>query len=179
MNFAMLDLETLGTNPKCIVLAIGVALFNDEKILQTFRVHIDPADSERYGLVAEAGTTMWWLDQSKEAQNALTAHKTHGLEDSLDAFAQAFDWKNVQVWCNGASFDFPILAAVHRAAGRKLPWPFYNEMDFRTVKNMVGKQTLKEFAAKPTIAHDCVADAVAQAQTLINLWGNNKWPKAA
>ncbi len=178
---AMLDLETLGTEPGCIVLTIGVVFFSHQGVHDTFEVTIDPQDSERHGLIPQASTVMWWLDQSKEAQNALTANKGVSLKAALHALEECTDWKLVgRVWCNGASFDFPILKAIHKAAGVSLPWPYYAEMDFRTFKNLFNKNDFLKHKSNPLIPHSAVADAVAQAETVINLLqsveqGELKW----
>ncbi len=170
MRDIMLDIETLGTAPGCVILSIGAAEFSATDILNTFHVHIDPTDSVDNGLIIEPATVMWWFDQSKAAQSAITSAKWETLLDALNAFIKAFDWTEKRVWCNGAAFDFPILNAAFKKLGLKAPWPYYNEMDMRTLKGLVGKDAIQACKVVPTIAHDGLADAVAQAKTLQNVF---------
>lgn len=165
MRHIMLDIETLGIKPGCIVLSIGAVEFDHTGITKEFIVHIDPQDAERCGLSAEAGTVMWWLSQSKEAQDALSTGTPRALQGALIDLVHAFDWNDVKVWCNGASFDFPILQAAFAAVGMKAPWAYYNEMDFRTLKNFYSKSTFKRMQVQPELAHDALEDARAQALT--------------
>ena len=170
MRHLMLDIETLGVNPGCIVLSIGAVEFSNGVITGRFHAHIDPHSCEEYGLKAEAGTTMWWLAQDQKAQQALLSGEQHDLDDVLASFIDTFDWKDLKVWANGASFDFPILKAAFEAVDRKLPWAFYNEMDFRTIKGLMPKADFDTMRVRPGVAHDALDDATAQAQTLIKIF---------
>ena len=70
--------------------------------------------------------------------------------------------------------DFPILEAVYKAAHRNVPWKYYNQMDFRTMKNLLPKDSYELLRVRPGTAHDALYDARAQASTLINIinWTN-------
>jgi hypothetical protein len=178
----MFDLETFGVKPGCIVPSIGAVLFDQKGVHDEFEVHIDPVDCERYGLVAQASTVMWWLEQSDAARNAIMMGKKLSLIDALNRLDKAFDWKKVSnVWCNGASFDFPILHHLYEVVGRtRGPWEFWNEMDMRTIKNLVPKSAFNKLKVQPTVAHSALADAHAQAETLrALLWGDTPALKIA
>ena len=174
MRHLMLDLETLGTTPGCVVLSIGAVEFDLDGIKSEFHAHIDVDSSTAFGLKVDARTVMWWLDQSKEAQNALLQADPFPIHDVLDALSDTFDWKDLKVWANGASFDFPILEAVYKAAHRTVPWKYYNQMDFRTMKNLVPNGSYELLRVRPGTAHDALDDARSQASTLINIinWVN-------
>ena len=174
MRHLMLDLETLGTTPGCVVLSIGAVEFDLDGIKSAFHAHIDVDSSTALGLKVDARTVMWWLDQSKEAQNALLQADPFPIHDVLDALSDTFDWKDLKVWANGASFDFPILEAVYKAAHRTVPWKYYNQMDFRTMKNLVPNGSYELLRVRPGTAHDALDDARSQASTLINIinWAN-------
>lgn len=165
MSHIMLDIETLGVNPGCIVLSIGAAEIDKKgKIGKTFKGVIDIESSGNYGLCIEPRTLIWWMDQSEAARN-LTFKGGIDLLEVLSQFNEAFEWKNKRVWCNGAAFDFPILKAVYNAIGHQTPWKYYDEMDFRTLKNMY-KAVYERVKIAPVVAHDCLEDAIAQAKTL-------------
>ena len=176
MRHLMLDLETLGTTPGCVVLSIGAVEFDLNGIKGEFHAHIDIDSSTSLGLQVDARTVMWWLDQSKEAQNALLQADTFPIQDVLNAFNDTFEWKDLKIWANGASFDFPILEAVYKAAYRRAPWMYYNQMDFRTMKNLVPKNSYELLRVHPGTAHDALDDARSQALTLINIinWINGE-----
>ncbi len=163
MKEVMLDIETLGVEPGCVILSIGAT---DGKT--DFNVHIDVEDSVKQGLIIEPRTTIWWMGQSDEARKLISQPGTP-LLSALTLFSKAFDWKNSRVWCNGASFDFPILKAAFSLVGMSLPWPYYSEMDFRTVKNFVTKANFDKVRVKAEVAHDGLADAHAQLATLNKL----------
>jgi hypothetical protein len=167
----MVDIETLGVKPGCIILSIGAVEFNENVIIDQFHVRIDPLDAEKYGLKPEASTVMWWLDQDKDAQNSLFKEKGFPLRRALEMLREHFVWSNVdRVWCNGAGFDFPILKAAYEAAGLgTLPWAYWSEMDFRTFKNLFKKGDVKLAKVDPVLKHDALEDARAQAQTVMNL----------
>lgn len=164
----MIDLETLGVNPGCVVLSIGAVEFNSQGLISTFSANIDIGDSMNHGLKVEPRTLMWWMDQSEEARKRAFANG-RDLNSVLVAFTQAFNWTDLKVWCNGASFDFPILKAIYETAEFRTPWMYYNEMDFRTFKNLY-KPLYEEVRVKPTVAHDGLEDAYAQVKTLQNMF---------
>ena len=91
MRHLMLDLETLGTTPGCVVLSIGAVEFDLDGIKSEFRAHIDVDSSTALGLKVDARTVMWWLDQSKEAQNALLQADPFPIHGVLDALSDTFD----------------------------------------------------------------------------------------
>lgn len=169
MRKLMLDLETLGTTPGCVVLSIGAVEFDEHGIYGKFHAHIDIESSCEAGLKLDPRTVMWWLGQDTDAQNALLQAEKFPLVDALSAFTDSFEWKDLQVWANGASFDFPILTAAYKAAGLQPPWMYYNECDYRTVKNLVSKEVFQNLRVRPEVAHDALCDAVAQAKTTCNI----------
>lgn len=167
----MFDLETLGKNAGCPVLSIGVVEFDLNGIQKEYQLFFNVQDQERYELKPEADTVMWWFKQSPEAIKAIIDGQEHALNlaEGLTILSQASDWAKEQVWVNGASFDFPILKALFNAVGIDIPWKYYNECCFRTLKNQLSKTEFEAFRVKPEIAHDGLEDARAQALTLINM----------
>lgn len=163
MTMIMLDIETLGTEPGCTILQIGAYDGTTE-----FEITIDPVASTKHGFIIEPRTVMWWFEQSDEARLHVTKAGVNPTK-ALCYLANSFRWKDAQIWCNGASFDFPILKAAFRMCNLELPWPFYNEMDFRTLKNLINKETFKSLRVQPELAHSALSDAKAQYQTLQNI----------
>ncbi len=183
MNNVMLDIETLGVTPGSVVLSIGAVEFDQSNLGDVFHMGISVQDSTINGLHVDAGTAVWWLGQDQDAQAAILKMLEGALplDQVLDKFAKSFkDWGKKKLWCNGASFDIPILVAAHKAVGKIQPWKYYNEMDMRTVKAGVGKKVWDENKEAPTVAHDGLADAISQARTLqkvLKAQGISSWLK--
>jgi DNA polymerase III epsilon subunit-like protein len=177
----MIDLETLGTKPGSVILSIGAVEFDENNLGNVFHMGIDIKDSVRKGLTVDADTATWWMAQTKEAQQAvlnITANATT-LAHVLTKFAEMFDpWKDRRLWCNGAAFDIPILTAAYARADIPRPWNYSNEMDMRTIRGLVGRDVWKTLGEKPTVAHDGLADAIAQARSLQAVcrhFGRSEW----
>src|SRR3972149_12090628 len=71
----------------------------------------------------------------------------------------------IEVWCNGASFDLAILETAYSNVMLPHPWKFYNEYDYRTMK-----RTFR--VPKPPFQgtkHNALHDARTQALHLIEI----------
>jgi hypothetical protein len=142
MMNVMVDLETLGTRPGCIVLSIGAVEFDERGIGREFYAEILQDSSRLYGLHADPSTLGWWRKQNDAARAVLTRTENEG--DKLPAALQKFsDWcheitntNNLAVWGDGASFDNPILVECYRVTGLYPPWRFWNDRCYRTLKNL-------------------------------------------
>jgi len=140
----MVDIETLGTKPGCIVLTIGAALFVPQtgEVKSTFYEKISFKDSVLRGLVVEPDTYTytWWQKQDEEARKeAFSGEKN--LADVALAFEQwVRSHKGVRdFWCQGTDFDYPIWeAAFKRASIANFPVKFYQKRDTRTVYSVAG-----------------------------------------
>ena len=139
----MLDLETLGTEPGCVVLSIGAVVFDPQTkdVGREFYVNICPDDSTDHGLKTDPRTVEWWSQQSQEAQDALKTDRRI-LNEALDEFTawlhheSGFSCEQPRIWCQGATFDAPILEAAYKALGQWAPWKFWNVRDTRTVYDL-------------------------------------------
>lgn len=131
----MLDLETLGTKPGCIILSIGAVTFNGD---YKFYRNINSNNCALYGLKAEQNTVEWWSNQTQQAKDSLTIDRVR-LSEALNDFTKWFkDVKGQQIWCQGANFDVPVLEAAYDAVKFQIPWKFWNVRDTRTVYDITG-----------------------------------------
>jgi hypothetical protein len=172
VNRIMLDLETLGTAPGSVILSIGAVRFDDEKILDTFYVNISPESCVAAGLRMDVSTVMWWMGQSDEARKSLVTGEALVLHEALNEFGK---WalrfgtseagKVDEIWGNGSDFDNVLLSHAYAAAGMPLPWSHRANRDYRTVRALVPGVVFE----KPTIAHNALEDARAQAAHLIKM----------
>lgn len=165
----MIDLETFGVRPGCVIAQIGACAFSDKGVGHQFYASIDLESCTQWGLQFEPRTVLWWMEQSQDARDFIVHGKHRPLDVALDELRSAFDWKGKEIWCNGADFDFPILAAAHDAVGKNLPWEYWAKNDYRTIKNHVGRDVFNRLKVEPTVKHNALADAVSQAETLIKM----------
>lgn len=171
----MLDLETLSTRPGGIILSIGAVFFDPmaQDPGPAFYQVIDVASSCVAGLRGDSHTIKWWEKQSPEAREAYDeAFSGAGepLQKTLEAF-QTFlvsqsgrddGADSVKVWGNGAAFDNAILAYAYQAAGLGVPWKFFNDRCFRTLKAL-GKEFGVTEPKRTGVHHHALDDALHQA----------------
>lgn len=171
----MIDIETLGTSKNSVILAIGAVEFNSTGIVNKFYGQIDPSSCQDWGLVIDARTVMWWMDQNDAARKALTSTQGGPLDIVLKDFAAAFKWKGKNVWANGIDFDLTILEEAFKAVGLPVPWPYWAKFDYRTIKNLAPRAMYDTCKEEAGVAHHALGDAMSQAATLINLSKRLNW----
>ena len=153
----MLDLETLGLNPGCVILSVGAAEFDVDGVGETFYRSISLDSCDKVGLEIDAGTLEWWLDQDENVQDQLVGGESLG--DVLEDFAVFYGYAD-EIWANAPSFDCEILEAAYEAANAPVPWEFYQERCYRTLKNLPGAVDVERNGDH----HDALDDAVHQAE---------------
>lgn len=160
----MLDLETMGTGPNAAITAIGAVKFDPDKseIVDTFYFKVNLESSVRHGGVIDASTVIWWLGQNEEARAEMQKEGRHLIDGLYELKGQI--GSDARIWGNGAAFDNVILRSAYERAQIIAPWDFWNDRCYRTVKAMF-KQT--PTVEKPTVAHNALADAEAQAKHLM------------
>lgn len=144
----MLDAETLGLKPGCVVLSISAVFFDlddagagiEDK--DKFFIHLPLFESLAKGLTIDPDTANWWTKQKEAVRN-----KTHeSLLTLAPLYEQLSEFRNflvthrkeegleLEVWANSPSFDVEILLHLFKLVN--LPWPakYYNEMDSRTIR---------------------------------------------
>lgn len=181
----MLDCETLGTSAGCVVLTIGAVAFDPygyeheiaHRIGTTngvpafavpapqFACRIDMIDSMMAGLTISRSTMEWWKKQDKASWN-------HAFEDGVGlplalALHRFNEWgesfgPDVRVWCHGATFDAPILAAALAAVNLKPFWGYDKVRDTRTVFDLTG-EVLHNRNLRWLPTHNALYDAAKQA----------------
>lgn len=161
----MLDIETLGKKPGCVVLSIGACAFNPfgDGYSYEFYQNIDPKDGEDvWGLSVDPDTVRWWKGQSEESRAHLVPDRI-GTMEAAYAFGDWFKSVNgKEVWCQGATFDVPIMDAVFSATGQIAPWKYYDVRDTRTIYDICGldPRTVKHEGTY----HNALDDAIHQVK---------------
>lgn len=162
----MVDLETLGTSPGSVIIAIGAARFNAHGVLDTFYRRISAEDCVRCGLTMDTSTIEWWMQQSDEAR-AVFKQPGLPLQDALIHFNTWYP-TDAPLWGNGAAFDNALLDAAYRVTSVKKPWPYWGDMCYRTIKAQNKHIKAEPFAG---VKHNALDDAVHQANHLIKIMG--------
>lgn len=165
----MIDLETFGTRPGCVVAQIGACAFSDKGVGDQFYASIDLESCTQWGLQFEPRTVLWWMEQSQDARDFIIRGSRTPLDVALDELRKAFKWKGKEVWCNGQDFDFPILQSAFDATGKSVPWEYWAKNDYRTIKKRIPRDVYETLKVTATVKHNALADAVSQAETLIRM----------
>ncbi len=170
MNHIMLDIESLGTRPGCVVMSIGAVAFDHIQGLgPEFYIVINQKSCEAAGLTTDKGTVGWWMRQSPEAQSVLRDSRSGGvtLAEALDQFADYAKQfgPEVRVWGCGANFDNTIVSHLYHAAGKRQPWKYVNDRCYRTLKNLVPLVAMERSGTY----HNALDDAKSQAEHAIKI----------
>jgi exodeoxyribonuclease VIII len=169
----MLDLETLGTRPGCAILSIGAVAFDRHTgdLGPEFYMVVNRKSCEAKGLTQDQSTLDWWSRQSAEAKKVLAEAENapNGLGGALvqfTAYLQKFGKRDLYVWGNGADFDQPIITACYATVGYPLPWLFYNNRCYRTLRSL---GNVKGEPPRHGVYHNALDDAKTQALQAVNI----------
>jgi len=176
MMHVMLDLETMGIGTKAAVIAIGAVKFHprgepgtfdtsDPNLSPYFYMNVNLQSAIDAGLTVDGATVMWWLKQSEAARERLTQDAT-SLQAALNEFAIWIGASRPPVWGNGAAFDCVVLRNAYLATGVYPPWGFRDERCYRTLRTVTPEVAWEP----PTVAHDALQDAMAQAKHLQKIY---------
>jgi hypothetical protein len=165
----MIDIETMGKGPRSAIAAIGAVEFDPagNDLGRALYARVDLRSSVAAGLVIDADTVLWWMQQSDDARAELTSGNTVPLHHALVSLADLVMGEDrtdhdAIVWANGTSFDFPILAEAYRAVGLPQPWHYFNERDWRTIRKVLPAAQCE----REGTAHNALDDACHQARHL-------------
>lgn len=167
MKHIMIDLETLGTAPGCIVLSIGAVQFDPaaegDGLGIGFHAAISVEDSEDLGLTIDPSTEQWWERQSDDAKKAAFEGGIC-LRKALSAFDDFYIDSGAEcLWGHGASFDAPVLEAVYRAIRWQAPWKYNATRCTRTLYELAGVSPDRTVGTH----HNALDDARNQARAAV------------
>lgn len=173
----MIDIETAATTADAAIIQIGAVAFDpelDHPITDSFTVDVclDDNITTHNRRICHKTLHWWYSDPNRALQFASTQKAPETLAYSIRALQSWLcDWTAAYIWANPPTFDLSILRnAYHQIypSATKGPWDYRREMCFRTTFEMFDhKQKLR---IKPTTHHDALADARAQAISLVNLF---------
>lgn len=169
-NHIMVDLETLSTRSNAAIVSIGAVAFTfEDGIGESFLVNVDPVSCAQQGHHVSKETVAWWKTQPKEVSDAwkVSPKSLHDAMTALNAFVGK-DKKQL-IWCQGGSFDHPVLQSAFISCNIERNWDYWQEMDSRTVFTLLGVRNDK-IRKRTKDNHTALGDAIGQATTLIELF---------
>ena len=162
MIHAMIDLETLSTNPNAVVLTVGGVKFDPHSQMKPydemyFRVDVDSQTAKGRHVMQE--TLDWWSKQPADiSQEALSDANRISLQDMLKKINKFSVGVDV-FWCQGPLFDYAILQNLYAQLQQPVPWQYWQIRDSRTLFNLVPRETEKR-----TGLHNALEDCKFQTQ---------------
>jgi 3'-5' exoribonuclease-like protein len=175
----MIDLETLGTRPGSVIVAIGAVPFNRTSVdtASTFYRVVSTRSCLAAGLSIDPDTEKWWAKQDESVRAV--------LEEAKDASSTGYDSIGVAlvdlatgirgrfVWSNGADFDLPILAEAYLRCGLgNPPWGYQATRCYRTIRALRPDVAF----VKSGVAHTALDDAISQAHHAVRLLASLQRP---
>ena len=159
----MLDLETLGTRPECVILTIGAVKFDpfkSEVADSGLYLRLDVDEQLAQGREVQEDTLQWWMNQAEDVREEAIGE---GGRVSIESFYKELNRFMVgvnNIWAQGPVFDIAILENIYRQYGWPTPWQFWQIRDSRTLFGVHGDPRVKGRAGH----HNALADCVYQAQ---------------
>lgn len=159
----MIDIESLDTSPNCVILTIGVVLFDPKGSGIIEKLELRPTideQTELYNRSINEDTLRWWSGQSPEAlEEAMGDSGRISFKEAMEKL-YSFCWNHRAVWSNGASFDIVAMESAWRNLDMRIPWPYYTVRDTRTLYEITGV-SLKDGGY--VTSHKAAEDAERQA----------------
>ena len=163
MIHAMIDLETLSTNPNATILTVGGVKFDPYTSKEPaegmyFRVDVDAQTNMGRDVMQD--TVDWWRKQPKEiSDEAFSDDNRVSLNDmikEINKFSVGVD----VFWCQGPLFDYAILQDIYKQLGHPVPWQYWQIRDSRTLFSLVPR----DINESRTGLHNALADCFFQAK---------------
>lgn len=162
----MIDLETVSLDKTAAIVSIGAVMFDPttKQLGPEFYQNVELSSCVEFGLHVSQATIDWWAKpENREARDKLTTDAVP-LDVAIDRF---IEWcgngvladPEIIPWSNGAPFDIVILEHAIDTVGRTVPWKFYNESCYRTLKRLFPEIKV----ARISLKHDALEDAKHQA----------------
>lgn len=161
----MLDIETLGTVPRSVILSVGAVFFDpssdDRYTYSTFYANVDKDSSLAAGLTYDTATITWWNAPERAAAASALERDQKSIQDVMRSFADFFRSNGgVYVWGHGACFDVVLVEEAMRACHVEIPWDYHNVRDTRTLFDVVGL----DMPARTSVHHNALDDAEYQVE---------------
>ena len=176
----MIDIETLGMGVDAVIVTIAAAIFDpipESGHVDTYEsiradegrflnIAVDVQDNVRRGRHIDAGTVMWWLGQSKEAQQSLLDKQPVSLKIALNqlrGLIQGYPIRPGRIWAKSPDFDCRILGHAYQQFDEQPPWRYWETRCVRTLSELAFGEDVPHFDGGGP-KHDALADVCSQIQ---------------
>lgn len=170
-NHCTIDLETMDNRPTAAITSIACVMFNvEEMVTAEFKANVSLQSSINLGLTVGGDTMMWWLNQSKAAQDSLKDPKPIDVQLALlmlREFVKSNRASSFTCWTH-ATFDAPIVNYAYSLIDANSPIHYREHRDIRTLTWLGRGKPPAEEARKPDVAHCSLSDARNQADYIRN-----------
>lgn len=173
MYDVIIDVETFGNSKNAIIASIGAVVFKLEsgQIYDTININIDVKSAYELGLEFDPDTVLWWLKQDETPRLNLLDKNRYKITDALGKLSMFLNtYKDIIVWGKGPEFDVSLLENAYQKAQLPLPWIYYNTDSVRSYFRLNKRLNLGIEEKKATVKHDALADALAETETVINIF---------
>ena len=172
MPDVMLDLETLGTRPGCVILTLGAVKFDPFSNTLGDGLYVRPDVDEQLarGREAQEETMAWWMTQAEDVREEALGTEGRIPVESMYRQLNRFLVGTNNIWCQGPAFDMVILEDLYRQYGWPTPWQFWQISDSRTLFKVHGDPREKNKAGLHNALEDCISQAQA-VQTIYQQLG--------
>lgn len=169
---AMIDIETLDTQPSSVVLSVGAVKFNPFTNQEPFAKTLwRPSVDEQLaaGRTTSESTLEWWSRQEAHIRESTFTEQgrvdlTEFFKD-LNKFLVGVD----KVWCQGPQFDMVILEDLFKHFKHHMNWAYWQVCDCRTIFNMMPADPRKAIQQN---LHSAEEDAFWQAVCVQQTFGH-------
>lgn len=174
----MLDIETGSTKPNAVVPQVGCVAFllNKNHLVGEHQWNLDVL--KQTNRVYDQSTMDWWYKQPGETyikvwKNGVLSPSEFCLDfadwfrETVREFADERDKHGnpmINVWGNAPSFDCVILKDMFNSVNLELPWKYWDERCYRTMKNM-----FPNVEKRSSTEHTALQDARDQARHLSDI----------
>lgn len=132
----MIDLETMGIRPNAAIVAIGGLFFDERRTYKEFYTPVSLQSCIDHGLSVSQSTVDWWAKQPAETRATWDVPNAPSLLTALTMFCDFVRDVTIKPWGNGVDFDMVVLKSAFEAVGAEPPWKYYNQRDFRTIRDL-------------------------------------------
>lgn len=160
----MLDIETMGFRPECVVLTFGAIKFDPYnpglEPHTGFYQRLNVDEQLALGRTVDDSTMEWWSQQAESVREEAFADEDRV---SLVEFAKELNKYMVgvdNIWAQGPTFDFVIIENLFRMIDVPVNWQFWQIRDSRTLFQVAGDPRKADRAE----AHNALADCYYQAK---------------
>ena len=160
---AMIDLETLGTKPDCVILTLGAIKFDpftNEEPHSGLYQKLDIDEQDKLKRTQDESTIEWWGKQTQSVQEEAFSEEGRISLDQMTKEINKFLVGVDVVWAQGPAFDIVILENLYQQLGLPIPWNFWQIRDSRTLFSLLSKAPGKAIQQE---AHNALADCYYQA----------------